>query len=111
MNIQEASTGFSAAGSEPRLAVLLLLVRSGPGGLPFGELQKKLNIPPSTLSHHLRHLVNGGLVNQQSLGRQVISRADFNRIQELAGYLMNECCADQLAACDRLPDPRDGIPN
>ena len=47
--IEEAAQGFAAAGSEPRLAVLLALVRAGEGGLTVGEIQERLAIPASTL--------------------------------------------------------------
>lgn len=96
MNLTQASRGFSAAGSEPRLEVLLKLVRAGPGGLTVGELQQGLDIPASTLAHHLRHLNDSGLIEQHKRGRQVINRADFECIRQLAEYLLDECCADEV---------------
>jgi ArsR family transcriptional regulator len=94
MNIDQAAQGFTAAGSGPRLEVLLTLVRAGPGGLKVGELQQKLDIPASTLAHHLRILCEGRLVEQEKQGRSVVNRASFETIQELAGYLLKKCCAD-----------------
>jgi len=93
-SLEEAAQGFSAVGSEPRLEVLLALVRAGPDGLPVGDVQTRLGIPASTLTHHLRFLVAAGLVKQQKHGRTIINRAAFCRIEALAHYLLQECCAE-----------------
>ena len=58
--IEEAAQGFAAVGSEPRLEVLLALVRAGHGGLTVGEIQERVGLPASTLAHHLRFLAAGG---------------------------------------------------
>ncbi len=92
---EQAAQGFSAVGSEPRLAVLLTLVRAGQNGLAIGEIQERTGMAPSTLAHHLRFLAAGGLISQHKQGRSVISRAEFERIERLAAYLLAECCADQ----------------
>ncbi len=91
----EAAQGFSAIGSEPRLEVLLALVRAGPGGLNVGDIQKRIGIPASTLTHHLRFLAAAGLIEQSKDGRSIRNVAAFERIEELAAYLLRECCADQ----------------
>ena len=62
LGLVEAAQGFAAIGSEPRLEVLLALVRAGPGGLKVGEIQKRVDIPASTLTHHLRFLAAAGLI-------------------------------------------------
>lgn len=92
--IEQAARGFAAAGSVPRLSVLRALVRTGPAGLTVGDLQDRLDIPASTLSHHLRHLVECGLIDQKRQGRQIINCANFPKIRKLADYLLSECCAD-----------------
>ena len=92
--IEEAAQGFAAAGSEPRLDALMALVRAGPDGLSVGEIQARVGQPPSTLAHHLRILAAGGLIEQEKRGRTVLSRAAFDRIETLAGFLMSECCAE-----------------
>jgi ArsR family transcriptional regulator, arsenate/arsenite/antimonite-responsive transcriptional repressor len=94
VELAEAAQGFAAVGSEPRLEVLLALVRAGPEGLSVGEIQERLAVPASTLTHHLRFLVAAGLVVQEKQGRTIRNRADFDRISALAGYLLKECCAD-----------------
>lgn len=90
----EAAQGFAAIGSEPRLEVLLALVRAGPGGLNVGDIQKQLDMPASTLTHHLRFLAAAGLIEQSKQGRVIRNQAAFDRIEELAAYLLRECCAD-----------------
>ena len=92
--LEEAAQGFAAVGSEPRLDVLLTLVRAGDDGLTVGEIQKRVGLPASTLAHHLRFLAAGGLMEQQREGRAVINRAAYPRIEALAAFLLQECCAE-----------------
>lgn len=94
--IEEAAQGFAAVGSEPRLAVLLSLVRAGDEGLSVGDIQAQMGIPASTLAHHLKFLAAAGLVEQERQGRTVINRAAYDHVAELAGYLLRECCADAV---------------
>ena len=91
---EEAAQGFAAIGSEPRLEVLLCLVRAGPSGLAVGDIQRRLDLPASTLTHHLRFLAAAGLIEQHKTGRSIRNRASFERIEELAAYLLRECCAE-----------------
>lgn len=98
---EEAAQGFAAVGSEPRMGVLLCLVRAGEGGLTFGDIQERTGFPASTLSHHLRFLAAAGLIVQTRDGRQTISRPDFDRLRALSTFLLANCCADDPAeACD-----------
>ncbi|MHA1522771.1 MAG: ArsR/SmtB family transcription factor [Alphaproteobacteria bacterium] len=98
LELTPAAQGFSAIGSEPRLAVLLALVRAGPGGLSVGEIQARLKIPASTLAHHLRFLAAAGLLVQQKHGREIRNFAAFKHIESLAAFLLRECCADRETA-------------
>ena len=92
--LEEAAQGFAAVGSEPRLEVLLTLVRAGHEGLTVGEIQERVGLPASTLAHHLRFLTAGGLIEQQKRGRAVINTAAFEHVEALAAFLLCECCAD-----------------
>lgn len=94
LDLEEAAQGFAAIGSEPRLVVLLALVRAGPGGLSVGEIQARVSIPASTLTHHLRFLAAAGLIEQARSGRVIRNQAAFGRIEQLAAYLLKECCAE-----------------
>lgn len=95
LGLEEAAQGFAAIGSEPRLDVLLALVRAGNTGLTVGEIQQKLGIPASTLSHHLRFLAAAHLIEQTKDGRTIHNRAAFSHIAALADFLMRECCVDE----------------
>lgn len=97
LSVEEAAQAFAAIGSEPRLDVLLALVRAGPGGLVVGDIQKRLDMAASTLTHHLRFLAAAGLIVQTRDGRAIRNEAAFTRIEQLADYLVRECCADQSA--------------
>lgn len=95
MDIEIASKGFAAIGSQPRLEVLQTLVRAGNSGLSIGEIQVKTGIPASTLAHHLKALVQAELIRQQKSGRTTLNRADFQHLEELGQYVLNECCLDE----------------
>ncbi|WP_109465772.1 ArsR/SmtB family transcription factor [Albibacillus kandeliae] len=91
---EEAAQGFAAMGSEARLQVLRILVRAGDEGLSVGEIQERTGIAPSTLAHHLRFLAAGGLIRQEKIGRTVVNRADYQHLRQLAGFILDQCCAD-----------------
>jgi DNA-binding transcriptional ArsR family regulator len=91
--ITNAASALAALGHEARLSVFRLLVRSGHDGLNVGEISAHLDMPASTLAHHLRALVTAGLVAQERQGRVILNRADFDAMEQLLGYLSEECCA------------------
>ncbi|MEO1328331.1 MAG: metalloregulator ArsR/SmtB family transcription factor [Pseudomonadota bacterium] len=98
----DAAQAFAALGSEARLAVIRALVRAGQEGLTVGALQKRLEMPASTLSHHLKFLSQCGLLRQDRDGRSLICTAAFERIEALADFLTRECCLD-ASSCDAPP--------
>jgi ArsR family transcriptional regulator len=106
--LEEAAQGFAAAGSEPRLTVLLALVKAGGGGLSVGEIQERVGIPASTLAHHLKFLAAAGLVEQEKLGRTILNRAAYDRVQALAEFLTHECCTQPGEADVCCTQPDDG---
>ncbi len=79
-------------GNPTRLEIFRLLVRAGPAGAPVGEIQERLNIPGSTLSHHISHLVNAGLINQEREGRVLRCTPNFDLMNEVIRFLTKECC-------------------
>ena len=83
---------FSAIGSEARLRVLRLLLAAHPSGLPAGEIQGELDIPGSTLSHHLEKLRTETLVNVRREGTFLWYTANVAALEELLGFLYAECC-------------------
>lgn len=83
---------FAALGHEARLAIVRLLMAAHPQGLVVGEIQEELDIPPSTLSHHLDALQREGLVSITREGKYLRYRADAAGLKELLAFLYAECC-------------------
>ena len=83
---------LSALGHEARLSLYRLLVRAGEQGLNVGEISAQLAIPPSTLAHHIKSLVDAGLVIQDKQGREVINKPDFAMMNATVSFLTEECC-------------------
>lgn len=83
---------FSAMGTEPRLRIMQLLLTAHPAGLVVGDIQEELEIPNSTLSHHLEKLRTEDLVNVQREGTFLRYTANTEALQELLQFLYAECC-------------------
>lgn len=92
MDEDQAAERLAALGNRTRLRLYRLLVRAGEDGLNVGELQRLLDVPASTLAHHLGALARAGLVLQERRGREVVSRADYATMNALVGYLTDQCC-------------------
>ncbi len=88
---------FSAMGTEPRLRIMQLLLSAHPEGLVVGDIQGELEIPNSTLSHHLEKLKTEGLVEVQREGTFLRYTADTGALQELLQFLYAECCTRNKA--------------
>ena len=93
MNLENAAHRCSELGNVTRLSIFRLLVRAGKHGLPVGEIQKHLEIPGSTLTHHLQRLIKVGLLRQRRESRTLYCEPQMDAIRELAGYLLSECCS------------------
>ena len=83
---------FSAMGTEARLRIMQLLLTAHPEGMVVGEIQDELEIPNSTLSHHLDKLRNENLVNVQRESTFLRYTANTEALQELLQFLYAECC-------------------
>lgn len=94
MKLETASLQLEALGNPVRLQIYRLLVRAGVGGLAVGAIQDKLGMPASTLSHHVRKLVDTSLVTQERHATTLICRAHYPAMTALIGFLSDECCAD-----------------
>jgi ArsR family transcriptional regulator len=88
---------FSAMGTEPRLRIMRLLLTAHPEGLVVGEIQEDLEIPSSTLSHHLDKLKAEGLVDVQRESTFLRYTANTDALQELLQFLYAECCTRNKA--------------
>src|SRR6202045_3542737 len=82
---------FSAMGTEPRLRIMQLLLSAHPEGLVVGDIQGELEIPNSTLSHHLEKLKTKSLVETQPQGTFLRYTANTDALQELLQFLYAEC--------------------
>jgi ArsR family transcriptional regulator, arsenate/arsenite/antimonite-responsive transcriptional repressor len=88
---------FSAMGNEPRLRIMQLLLSAHPEGMVVGEIQEELEIPNSTLSHHLDKLRQEELVEVKREGTFLRYTANCEALQELLQFLYAECCTRNKA--------------
>jgi ArsR family transcriptional regulator, arsenate/arsenite/antimonite-responsive transcriptional repressor len=88
---------FAAMGAEPRLRIMQLLLAAHPQGLVVGDIQKELEIPASTLSHHLDKLKNEDLVRVRRDGTFLWHTANTESLQEILSFLYAECCTRNQA--------------
>jgi ArsR family transcriptional regulator, arsenate/arsenite/antimonite-responsive transcriptional repressor len=96
-NVARFADMFSAMGTEPRLRIMQLLLSAHPEGLVVGEMQSELDIPNSTLSHHLDKLKNEELVNVRRESTFLRYTANTEALQELLQFLYAECCTRSKA--------------
>jgi ArsR family transcriptional regulator len=83
---------LGALGHPARLSILRYVVQGDPEGTPAGEIQAKLDIPASTLSHHLERLASAGLLKSRRDGTFIYYRADYAELRALTDYLWEDCC-------------------
>jgi ArsR family transcriptional regulator len=88
---------FSAMGTEPRLRIMRLLLAAHPEGMVVGDIGSELEIPSSTLSHHLDKLKNEDLVSVRREGTFLWYSANLGALEELLGFLYAECCTRNKA--------------
>jgi ArsR family transcriptional regulator len=100
MKSSEIVKALAALAQESRLAVYRLLVERGPTGVSAGEIGAELNIVPATLSFHLKELNQAGLIASRQDGRYIYYSANFDRMNELVGYLTDNCCARDGVSCE-----------
>lgn len=88
---------LAALAQEVRLRVFRALVVAGQDGMTPGTLSERLDVQSNALSFHLKELTHAGLISQERLGRNLIYRASFETMNDLLGYLTENCC--QGAGC------------
>ena len=99
LQLPDAARALSALAQEGRLAAFKLLVEAGSDGLPAGEIARRLDILPNTLSTQLTILSHAGLVRSRRKGRSVIYHADYDGMGELLAFLVADCCAGRPEIC------------
>ena len=97
MDIEQATTAFGALSQKTRLRVFRLLVKHGQAGAAAGTLSEALGIPHNTLSFHLSHMSNAGLVLSRRAGRSIIYSANFELITGLIRFMVEDCCRIEFA--------------
>ena len=110
MQATAAIEALGALAQEHRLALFRLLVQAGEPGMSAGAIAGTLGVPNSSLSFHLGQLNRAGLVTQERQHRLLIYRANYQAMDALVGYLMENCCAGadcgSGAACETTPQER-----
>ena len=104
METKQAIQSLAALAQESRLSIFRLLIQAGPAGMAAGAIGEALDLPPATLSFHLAGLARAGLAQSRQEGRFVIYRADYAAMNELVGFLTDNCC--QGAQCEAPPRTR-----
>ena len=102
MDATSAAATLSALAHEGRLSIFRELVQAGPDGLAAGEISRRRAIAPNTLSASLTVLAHAGLVTSRRNGRSIIYSAAYDRMSELLGFLMQDCCAGRPEICAPL---------
>jgi len=97
MKLDDAANILAKIGNPTRLRIVRLLVRAGDDGLTVGMIQKQLDIPGSTLTHHIAHLKSAGVIRQQRQQATLICKMEFEVLRELIDYLTEECCTDVVS--------------
>jgi ArsR family transcriptional regulator, arsenate/arsenite/antimonite-responsive transcriptional repressor len=90
---------LGALGHPVRLSILRYVVQGGEDGTPAGEIQAKLDIPASTLSHHLERLSSAGLLKARREGTFIYYRAEYEELRVLTNYLWEDCCKRGRGCC------------
>lgn len=97
MDIDVIAKALKELGHPTRLKIYQSVVRAGYQGIAVGGLQERLAIPGSTLSHHISSLASAGLISQRREGRILYCVAEFAQLENVIGFLQDECCADEAA--------------
>jgi DNA-binding transcriptional ArsR family regulator len=110
MQLPQAVEALSALAHASRLAVFRLLVRAGPEGVGAGAIAREIGALPNTLSAHLTILGHAGLIRSRREGRAIIYVADYDRMRDVLGFLVADCCGGHPEICGALatvPDAAD----
>lgn len=102
METDQALAAFTALSQPTRLDVFRLLVVHEPGGLPAGEVARRVGVPHNTLSTHLGILTRAGLILAERHSRQIIYRARLDAARDLAAFIMKDCCGGRPEICAPL---------
>ena len=103
MNTQTAVRALAALAHDSRLEVFRLLVQAGPDGIAAGDIAERLGVPASTLSFDMKILAHGGLLESRHQSRFIYYSANFDAMNELVGYLGENCCGGRSCVPAAVP--------
>jgi DNA-binding transcriptional ArsR family regulator len=90
---------LSALGHPARLAIVRFIVQGQPGGTTAGAIQEHVDLPASTLSHHLKRLAGAGLLRSRNEGTYIYYGPDFDALKQLTAYIWEDCCKRGKGGC------------
>lgn len=102
METKSAVGSLSALAHEGRLSAFRLLIQAGADGLAAGEIARRLDVLPNTLSASLTILSHAGLITSRRNGRSIIYRANYGAMRQLLAFLMEDCCGGKPEICAPL---------
>lgn len=102
METDQAILAFAALAQSTRLDVFRLLIEHEPLGLPAGDVARRLAVPHNTMSTHLAVLTRAGLIEAERHSRSIVYRARLAAVSDLAGFLVQNCCAGRPEVCEPL---------
>ena len=102
METEEAILALAALAQSTRLEVFRLLAKHEPDGLAAGDIARALAVPQNTMSSHLSILTRAGLVSSQRHSRSIVYRANLDRFQSVALFLLKDCCGGRPEVCAPL---------
>ncbi|OMH30434.1 transcriptional regulator [Motiliproteus sp. MSK22-1] len=111
MEIDEAAKALKELGHPTRLLIYKKVVKAGLPGIPVGSIQEQLEIPGSTLSHHISSLASAGLIFQRRESRTLYCVAEYQCLADVIRFLQDECCHDDFDNPIRCPDIECDIPD
>lgn len=99
MKEEELVNCLAQLGNLTRLRIFRLLVKAGKKGLPVGKIQEELEVPGSTLSHHITKLSTLNLINQEREGRVLHCTANYKLLDTVVLALKDQCCVGDDSQC------------
>jgi DNA-binding transcriptional ArsR family regulator len=105
MEMKPVIDALGALAHEHRLRIYRLLVEQGPEGLAAGAIGEAVGLAPSSLTFHLQNLHRAALIVQRRESRSLIYSVDFDAMNDLVGYLTENCCAGSASSCATAREP------
>lgn len=97
--LEQHAEQLAALGHPVRLSILRLVVQGGPEGTAAGDIQNQVDLPASTLSHHLKRLLDAGLLHSRPEGTFHYYTADYKALRALTDYVWEDCCKRGKQGC------------